>query len=90
MVLHDFSEARTICDNVEKIWYSQPRRMRFACWITKATNTHSEFVMFFAFTQKKCAREAPYFHVYTKIAYPVIDMNVYEDCCTRKLHVGNR
>jgi hypothetical protein len=31
------------------------RRMRLACWITKATNTHSEYVIFivFFFTQQK-------------------------------------
>jgi len=25
------------------------RRMPFACWITKATDTHSEYVIFLAF-----------------------------------------
>ena len=25
------------------------RRMRFACWITEATNTHSEYVILIAF-----------------------------------------
>jgi len=25
------------------------RRMHFACWITKATNTHSEYVILIAF-----------------------------------------
>ena len=53
MVFSDSSETRAIYDNVEKIWYGQTRRMCFACWITKATNTHSEYVMFsFSFTQK--------------------------------------
>jgi len=28
----------------DKIW-----RMRIACWITKATNTHSQYVTFIAF-----------------------------------------
>jgi len=27
----------------------QLRRMRFACWITKATDTHSEYVILIAF-----------------------------------------
>jgi hypothetical protein len=27
------------------------RRMRFACWINKATDTHSEYVILFALTQ---------------------------------------
>ena len=26
------------------------RRMRFACWITKATDTHSEYIILIAFT----------------------------------------
>jgi len=25
------------------------RRMRFACWVTEATNTHSEYVILIAF-----------------------------------------
>jgi len=28
-------------------------RMRVACWITKATNTHSEYVILIAFPQQK-------------------------------------
>jgi hypothetical protein len=28
------------------------RRMRFACCVTKATNTHSEYVIFIAFPQQ--------------------------------------
>ena len=33
------------------------RRMRFACWITKATDTHSEYVTFIAFRRQQCFRE---------------------------------
>jgi len=29
------------------------RRMRFAFWITKATNTHSEYAMLIAFPQQQ-------------------------------------
>jgi hypothetical protein len=29
------------------------RRMRIACWIPKATNTHSEYVIFIAFQLQK-------------------------------------
>jgi hypothetical protein len=32
------------------------RRMRFAGWITKATNTHSEYVIHIAFTRKLVTR----------------------------------
>jgi hypothetical protein len=33
------------------------RRMRFACRITKATDTHSEYVIFIAFTRQQWLRE---------------------------------
>jgi hypothetical protein len=33
------------------------RRMRFACWITKATNTRSEYVPLVAFLQQQWLRE---------------------------------
>jgi hypothetical protein len=35
------------------------RRMRVAYWITKATNIHSEFVIFLAFPRQKWLRERP-------------------------------
>ena len=36
------------------------RRLRFACWITKDTNTHSEYVIFIAFSrQQKLCEHAP-------------------------------
>jgi hypothetical protein len=47
-----FRKSRRLWDNVEKYGRSGQatddntiRRMRFACWITKATNTHSEYVI---------------------------------------------
>jgi hypothetical protein len=33
------------------------RRMRIACWITKATNTYSEHVILIAFPRKQWLRE---------------------------------
>ena len=33
------------------------RRMRIACWITKATGTHSEYEMMIAFPQQQWLRE---------------------------------
>jgi hypothetical protein len=33
------------------------RRMRFACWITKATDTHSEYVIRIAFQRQQWLRE---------------------------------
>jgi hypothetical protein len=33
------------------------RRMRFACWITEATDTHSECVILITFPQQQWLRE---------------------------------
>jgi hypothetical protein len=33
------------------------RRMRIACWITKATDTHTEYVTFIAFTLHQWSHE---------------------------------
>jgi len=33
------------------------RRMRFACWMTKAKNTHSEYVILIVVTRQKLLRE---------------------------------
>jgi hypothetical protein len=35
------------------------RRMRTACWITKATNTQSEYVIFIAFPRQQWLQERP-------------------------------
>jgi hypothetical protein len=40
------------------------RRMRFACWITKATDTHLEYVTFTAFPQQQWLRERSTFILY--------------------------
>ena len=51
------------------------RRMRFTCWITKATDTYSEYVTLIAFEGKQWLRErAPRYYVYTYIACIVFDM----------------
>jgi hypothetical protein len=74
-----FSENRTVCEirwkNIVepdkpqmKIW-----RMRFACWIAKATNTHSEYVILFPFTRHQWLRERVLLLRYTCI-----------DCLVRK------
>jgi hypothetical protein len=39
------------------------RRMLFACWITKATDIHAEFVTLLAFA-RYCYANAPPYHVY--------------------------
>ena len=33
------------------------RRMRFACWVTKATDTHSEYVILIDFSRQQWLRE---------------------------------
>ena len=50
-----FPKNRTVYETMWKIMV-QPhrpqmeiRRMRFACWITKATDTHSQYVIIIAF-----------------------------------------
>jgi len=35
------------------IWH-----MRIACWITKAANTHSEYVMLLSFPQQQCLHKS--------------------------------
>jgi hypothetical protein len=47
------------------------RRMRFACWIIKATFTHSEYVIFILSRQQLC--EGASVLRYTYIASPVED-----------------
>jgi hypothetical protein len=37
--------------------YYDAVKMRFACWITKATDTHSEYVILLSFSRQKCLRE---------------------------------
>jgi hypothetical protein len=59
-----FRKSRRLRDNVEK--YSTARlvvddnimpRIRFACWITKATDTPSECVILIAFPRQQWLRE---------------------------------
>ena len=41
------------------------RRMRFACWVTKATDTHSEYIILIAFPLQQWLRErASILHLY--------------------------
>jgi hypothetical protein len=51
-------------DNVEKCGRTRQttddniiQRMRFACWVKSATDTHSEYVIFIAFPRQHCFRE---------------------------------
>jgi hypothetical protein len=73
-----FRKSFRLWDNVEKCRDRQAtddniiRRMRFACWITKATDTHSEYVILIPLAQQQWLREhASVFH-YTYIDCLVI------------------
>jgi hypothetical protein len=55
-----FRKKVCLLDNVEKYGTVRQvtddniiRRMRFVCWIPKATDTHSEYVIFIAFSQQQ-------------------------------------
>ena len=50
------------------------RRMRIACWIPKATNTHSQYVTLIAFPQQQWLHERPSMLRYTYIACFVLCM----------------
>jgi hypothetical protein len=59
-----FRKSCRLGDNVEKYGTATQatddniiRRMRFACWITKATDTHSEYVIIIAFPRQQWLRE---------------------------------
>jgi hypothetical protein len=59
-----FRKSCRLWDNVEKYGRAGQatddniiRRMRFACWITKATNTYSEYVILIAFPRQQWLRE---------------------------------
>jgi hypothetical protein len=45
------------------------RSMRFACWIPKATDTHSKYVILIAFPRQHWLRERASMLRYTYIAY---------------------
>ena len=48
------------------------RRMRSACWITKVTETHSEYVIVLAFPRQQWYANAPQCYVCTHIACHVV------------------
>jgi hypothetical protein len=76
-----FSENRAV---YEKMWKNivergRPQmkiwRMRIACWKTKATNTHSEYVILIAFPLQQWIHERPLMLRYTDIAC-LVNVNV--------------
>ena len=55
------------------------RRMRIACWITKATNTHSECVTLIAFPLQKMLQERASMLCYRYSACPVTQLLALHD-----------
>jgi hypothetical protein len=54
------------------------RRMRFACWITKAANTHSEYVTLLLLSTVTMVRGKPFNVTLYGHTYPVL-FNFIED-----------
>jgi hypothetical protein len=68
-----FSKIVPFMRQGRKIWYSRtgPQmtlwRTRFACWISNATDTHSEYVILIALPRQQCLSErVSLLHVYTQ------------------------
>jgi hypothetical protein len=59
-----FFENRAVCEIMWKNMVEPDKllmtvlRIRFACWVTKATNTHSEYVILIAFPLQKWLSES--------------------------------
>ena len=67
----NFKVGQTTDDNII-------RRMRFACWITKATNTHSEYVILIAFPPRQVLDlHAPLCYIFRYVACLVTQRNSF-------------
>ena len=73
-----FRKSCRLWDNVEKYGRARQatddnitRRMRFACWIAKATDTHSEYEILIAFPRQQWFREHASMLRYKYIDCPV-------------------
>jgi hypothetical protein len=67
------------------------RCMRFACWITKATDTHSQYVILIAFPRQQWLRERAsmprlYVHCLSPLLFPVYRLPSTFNHCHRTLH----
>ena len=56
------------------------RRMRFACWMTKATVSHSEYIISIAFPRQVWLSERAPLFLYMYMACPVILFLKIEMC----------
>jgi len=59
-------------------------RMRIACWITKATSTHSEYVILTAFPLQQWLQECTSMLRNTYIACLVLDLKLVTQNCAPK------
>ena len=59
------------------------RRMRFAFWINKATNTSSEYITLIAFPLQQCFRESDSVLRYTYNARLVVYTDVFTKECRK-------
>ena len=85
-----FSENRAIYEKMRKSTAQADRpqmttirHMRFACWITKATNTQSEHITFIDFPRQQRVRERALILFYTYIVCLVIHQKMrcgYSKC----------
>jgi len=98
-----FPPERKSCrsrDNVEKYGRNKQdttdniiRRMRFTCWITKAPNIHSQYVIFIVFPRQQWLRERPEILSYTYTACVVSNgllSRDYSGLVTSCFHFDNR
>jgi hypothetical protein len=58
------------------------RRMRFACWITKATDTHSQYVILIGFPRKIWLRESA-----TVLHYSTLPVLLFTSISVFQMHV---
>jgi hypothetical protein len=63
-----FQKIKKICTPGQATDGNIKRRVRFACWITKATNTNSAYLILLACPQQQWSCERASFYVYTYIA----------------------
>ena len=58
------------------------RRMRFACWIIKTTNSHSEHVTLIAFPRNNGYANAPRYYVICTLPVLLITFTVLQEAQT--------
>jgi hypothetical protein len=90
-----FRKSCLLRDNVEKYgrtWqtthYNIMLRMRFACWITKATDKHSEYVILLLFHGNNGYANAPQCYVYMRVYISCL-VEAYYCWCESNLFLCN-